>query len=34
MDKYVPGEVLGAGGEKLLVVESCLFHLDTYLSDV
>ncbi|GKT45932.1 putative 15-O-acetyltransferase SAT12 [Colletotrichum spaethianum] len=34
VDKYVPGEVLGASSEKLLVVESCLFHLDTYLSDV
>ncbi|KAI3531129.1 hypothetical protein CSPX01_14346 [Colletotrichum filicis] len=34
VDKYIPREVFGAGEEKLLVVESCLFHLDTYLSDV
>ncbi|KXH68107.1 hypothetical protein CSAL01_12931 [Colletotrichum salicis] len=34
LGSYVPGEVLDAVGEKLLVVESCLFHLDTYLSDV
>ncbi|KAI1880213.1 hypothetical protein JX265_001834 [Neoarthrinium moseri] len=34
VDQYLPGEVTGTCGMKLFTVESCLFHLDTYQSDV
>ncbi|KAJ2966699.1 hypothetical protein NQ176_g10025 [Zarea fungicola] len=34
VDNYVPGHVATPDGEKLLDVESCVFGVDTYMSDI
>lgn len=30
VDRYVPGEIVGSSGNKLMTVEACSFFLDTY----
>lgn len=34
VDNHVPGHVATSDGEKLLDVESCVFGVDTYMSDM
>ena len=34
VDRYVPGEVVTASGETLLIVDNCVFFVNTYLPDM